>query len=486
MEVPITPGERISKHRQDVLRKALRCSQQEAVASATMTCTSDNFLNGFAIYMQATAMQMGWLTAIPQLLGAICQIISVWMGNHVKRKFLVVSVALSQSLVLGIMALLAVAFGMGGLDSTAVPLLILLAVAYFSCLNIIQPHWRAWMGNLVPPSRRGVFFASRSRLTMATSLLVFITGGIVLSYTDADNRAWIGFASLFGMAAIGRLISSVLLWRMHDPSPDSGQNDMRLLDSWHHVRESLKDPDFRHYSFFVATMQGAVALASPFFAVYMLRDLEFTYLQFSMNSMASIATQFFMLHFWGRLSDRFGNHIVLVTTSCMISILPLLWLVSPDYKYLLFVQVLSGMCWSGFTLCSANYLYDIRPHSTNFALYAAIQSGTGAFMVFCGGLFGGYLARHSSDIAHTITDFWQPGSTLFIVFLTSTMLRLMVVAGFVPLLKEPEIRKHPQVLQILFRVARFNAISGVVLDWMSVVRKPTASDELISSNDAEE
>ena len=475
MESSIPSREDSRSSRRAVLRKSLRCSQQEAVASATMTGTNDNFLNAFAISLQATVLQMGWLTAIPQLFGAVWQIVAVWMGNHVKRKPLVVGVALLQSILVGLMALLAVANGYEKLQSIRVVVLIVLTVGYFSCINIIQPHWRAWMGGLVPSSRRGVFFAARSRLTMAASLLVFIGGGVLLSYTDAANQVWIGFALLFGVAATGRFISAILLWCMHDPESESSLTRMRLRDSWLHIRESLKDPTFRNYSFFVACFQGAVAVSAPFFAVYLLRDLQFTYLQFSLNSIASIATQFLMLRFWGRFSDRFGNHLAMVISSCAIPVIPLAWLVSPDPVYLLLVQVGSGIFWSGFTLSTANYLYDIRPHHTNFALYAAIQSGSSAMMVFCGGLLGGYLARHAPAIADGIVEVWKPDSPLFIVFVTTSILRGTVVAYFMPRLKEPKIRNRPKLLDVIFRIARISSVSGVSLDWMSVTRKdPTA------------
>ncbi len=464
------PG-KINPLRKDELRKTLRCSQQEAVASATMTGTSDNFLNAFAIYLQATALQMGWLTAIPQLFGAFCQIISVWLAKRVARKPLVVGAAIVQALVVAGMAVLALIYGLKGQQWNGVGWLIALAVAYFCCLNIIQPHWRAWMGSIVPQRRRGAFFAARSRLTMIASLLVFIAGGLILSAGDAVNRAWLGFALLFGLAALGRLSSSVLLAKMQDPDPDSGRISMRLLDSWRHVRESLKDPTFRHYSFFVASMQGVVAISAPFFAVYMLRDLHFTYLQFSLNSIASVATQVVMLRSWGRFSDRFGNHLVMVICSALIPIIPLLWLVSPNFYYLLFVQMVSGLFWSGFTLSTANYLYDIRPHQTNFALYAAIQSGTSALAVFCGALFGGYVARHAPEIAAAIADVWVPSNALFIVFVTTSILRLVVVLAYMPLLKEPKIRRRPKVLELIFRVARFNAISGVALDLVGITKK---------------
>ena len=458
-----------ARRRKDHLRKTLRCSQQEAVASATMTGTSDNFLNAFAIYMQATALQMGWLTAVPQLLGGLWQIASVWLVGFFPRKPLVVATALLQAVLVAFMALLALSYGSDGGGERPVFWLILLAVGYFSCHNTIQPHWRAWMGGLVPRRRRGLFFARRTRLTMVASLLVFIAGGAVLTAGETFGRAWLGFALLFGTAALGRLVSAWLLGRMHDPETAVTLQEMRLVDSWRHVRESLKEPIFRRYSFFVACLQGAVAVSAPFFAVYMLRDLEFTYLEFSLNHIASIATQFVMLHFWGRFSDRFGNHLVMVLSSCVIPVLPLLWLVSPDFYYLLLVQVVSGLAWSGFTLSTANYLYDIRPHHTNFALYAAIQSGTSALLVFFGAILGGYAARHAPDIAAVLD--WGLASPLFVVFILSAGLRIAVAASFIPLLEEPHVRRRPQLLELIFRVARFNSVSGVSLDLLSVAKK---------------
>lgn len=450
------------------LRKTLRHSQQEAVASATMTGASDNFLNAFAVYLQAGAVQMGWLNALPQLFGALWQIGSVWLGGLFPRKPLVVGAALLQSLLVALMAALAVLRGVNYVEERAVFWLILLSIGYFSCLNIIQPHWRAWMGALVPPRRRGMFFARRTRLTMSSSLAVFIGGGAILALGEARSATWLGFTLLFGVAASGRLVSGWLLALMHDPDPGRHADKMRLRDSWRHVRDSLNDRTFRDYSFFVACLQGAVAVSAPFFSVYMLRDLGFSYVEFSLNNIASIATQFAMLHFWGRFSDRFGNHLVMVVSSVIIPLLPLLWLVSPDFHYLLLVQVVSGFAWSGFSLSTANYLYDIRPHHTNFALYAAIQAGTTALLVFAGAVLGGYAASHAETYLSSV---WDPPSWLFAVFLASSILRMLVAAAFIPRLKEPHVRRRPQVLELIFRVARFNAVTGVSLDYMSVARK---------------
>lgn len=466
----IAASQHHNRRRKSWLRKTLRRSQQEAVASAAMTATSDNFLNAFAVYLRASAVQMGWLTAIPQLFGAFSQLISAWIGNHIRRKPLVVVTAFVQAL--GVVGLAGLAWQRrGGATAWQVQILIMLAVIYFVCLNIIQPHWRAWMGGVVPQRRRGVFFAKRTRLTMVSSLLVFIIGGVLLNQSAEQDSAWLGFAVLFAIAAAGRGVSGILLGRMHDPDSTQSTSDSDLIDTWHHVREALRDPTFRNYSFFVAAMQGAVALSAPFFAVYMLRDLHFTYLQYSLNSIASVATQFLLLSFWGRFSDSFGNRSVMILSSCIIPIVPLLWLVSPHPYYLILVQIISGFAWSGFTLSTANYLYDIRPHHTNFAFYAALQSATSALCVFSGALMGGFVASKAPAVWLDLLQLKNWGHALFLVFMVTSSLRICVAIFFLPRLHEPHRRRGSDIRQIIFRIARLNAISGVALDWMSVAKK---------------
>ncbi|WP_082627933.1 MFS transporter [Pseudohongiella spirulinae] len=459
------------------LRRTLGLSQKEAVASATMTATGDNFFNAFAVYLQASALQMGWLTAIPQLFGALSQILSAWLGNYLPRKPMVVITAMLQALVVSALALLAILH-----PQNSVNWLIALAVLYFACTNFIQPQWRAWMGSLVPQRRRGAFFAARTRLTMIASLIVFAGGGVLLNFSASLSVVWVGFALLFSIAAIGRTLSARLLHLMHDPDPrphPERRNGFR--QSMSQLYSSLHDKTFRDYSFFVAGMQGVVAISAPFFAVYMLSDLGFSYLQYSLNAIASIVTQFLTLGFWGRFTDKYGNRIVMQFCCFTIPLIPVLWMLSPDFYYLLVVQMVSGFVWSAFSLSTANYLYDIRPHRSDFAVYAATQSALGALAVFVGAIGGGLIAAVAPDVfarfdIGTGLESWII-SPLFLVFAATTMLRLAVALWFVPRAREPRIRRRPGVLQLIYRISRFNAITGVSLDWLSVTRKSRPKDQ---------
>lgn len=447
------------------LRDTLNKSQKEAVASSTMTATSDNFLNAFALYLNASLMQMGLLTAIPQIFGAIAQLFSIWVGPRFSRKHLVSRSALVQALVVALMAVLAVC----QIDH-AVWALLLLAVCYHGLLNLIQPHWRAWMGSLVPPRRRGLFFARRTRLTMMSSLAVFIGGGYLLTATDHAWSEGLGFALLFLLAACGRLTSGRLLAQMHDPETHATDNRRSYRQTLVHCKDAMQDSVFRHYSLFVAGMQGVVALSAPFFAVYMLNELHLSYLQYSLTNVASILTQFVTLGFWGRISDKYGNRVVMLFCSALMPLLPSLWLFAWHFETIILIQLLSGFAWSGFTLATANYLYDLRPQRSSFATYAAVQSALGAIGVFAGALAGGLLASHAQSIRAWLDWDWL-SSALYLVFLCSGLLRLAMFLWFLPKAVEPRVLNTPKLLQVVYRVARFNAISGVVLDWLTVSKK---------------
>lgn len=458
-----------SRNRRDTrLRKTLSYSHKEASVSAIMNATGDNFFNAFAVFLQASAMQLSLLTAAPQLAGAVLQFVSVWLVRYVSRQRLVVITAACQACVVLGVAGLAASLWRGGAAVTA---LIGLVVLYHAANYIIQPHWRAWMGGLVPPRRRGVFFAARTKITMATSLLVFVGGGLLLTASERLHWVGLGFALLFGAASLGRLCSAILFYKMHDPDPHPSMSEAEVIHgTFKQCALALREKTFRNYSFFVAGMQGMVAISAPFFAVHMLNNLKFTYFEFCLNSVASIATQFLTLGFWGKVSDKFGNRLVMIVTSCVIPTLPLWWLVSPNFYYLLGVQALSGLAWAGFSLSTANYLYDIRPHRSNFAIYAALQSAIGAVLIFIGALFGGWVASRADEIVAALP--FHLGYGVFVVFVCSALFRTLVALWFLPRLEEPRIRNRPHILTLVFRVARFNPISGLVIDWLTVVRRP--------------
>ena len=449
------------------LRRTLALSQREAVASSATSGICDNFLNAFAIHLDATVPQIGWLTAFPQLIGAWLQLLSVWIGLHFERKRLILAGTICQAGALLGMATIAVIS-----PGAAAIKLIAMAVCYQAAQNFVQPHWRGWLGGLVPEGRRGRFFAHRTRISALAGFIAFLLGGLLLNVADGVAAADLGFAVLFLVALGGRTRATYLLQAMHDPAPHvSPATERTLRHTGRLLLAALGNRTFRNYTIFIAAMQGMVALSSPFFSVYMLRDLHFNYFDYTIVLATSILVQFLTLRAWGRISDRLGNRVVMILTSLLLPILPALWLVSHQFWYLLGIQIVSGVAWSGFSLGTGNYIYDLRPHHTHFATYAAVQSGLTATATFCGAMAGGYLAVVLPTTFTLGEHTLRIQSPLLGIFALSAVLRLAVALWFIPRAEEPRVRRRPKVRELIYRIVRYAPITGIVLDWLTITRK---------------
>lgn len=453
-------------------RRALRISQREAAGASVMSGVCDNYLTAFAIHLNATAQQIAWVTAIPQLLGAWAQLVSVCLAGRgpVRMRIIVGGATFQAACVAALMAL-----GFAPLES-AVTLLVVIAVLYQVGGNVVQPQWRAVMVLLVPERRRGRYFARRLRITAVTSFGALAAGGLLLHACAALGWTAGGFALLFAAALVGRMASVRDLGRLVDPD-GAVQAERPGLAGVRAARRAIAEPEFRRFTLFVAWMYGAVAMAGPFFSVHMLRNLGFSYLEFMASLAASIVMQFLTLTSWGHISDHLGNRVVLVATAFVIPLLPALWIVSGNFWYLLAVQALGGLAWGGFSLSSSNYLYDLQPAGGELATFAAVQAIVTGTAVFAGAMLGGYMATHlplAFDFGGMELRF---ENALYAVFAVSALLRLAVALWFTPHVVEIRLSRRVTVNEMIYRFARFNPITGVVMDLLDAVRPVNGARE---------
>jgi MFS family permease len=453
-----------------VVDRSLRHSLRDGVYFSAMIGSAESYFSAFAVFLKASTAQIGLLAALPPILASFSQLSSAWIGQALGakrqgssvRRHIIVFGAVLQALTLIPLALLPMIY-----PQWALPLLIACAVVYFIGPNIGSPQWGSLMGDLVPEARRGRFFALRTRLSSLANFSALILAGFVLHAFDQLERTYIGFLVLFVGAAFMRLASAWHLAHMHDPP-----GHLAALEApWHReLWRAFRGTGLLRFSVFFACMQFAVAIASPFFTLYMLRDLEFSYVAFMFNTAASVCVQFLTLSRWGRLSDLFGNRLILVTTGLIIPLLPSLWLVSTSYAYLLAVQALSGLAWAGFTLSATNSVYDLTPRNHRATLMA-VHNVLGATGVFLGAALGGWLG---TVLPREIDLFGVQGSwltPLYGVFLISTLARLTVAAVFLPRLKEARKVRRMTRTGLIFRVTRVHPVSGMVFEIVGRFRR---------------
>ena len=439
-----------------LFNRSLRYSEQDGKAYAVMTGAGETYFSAFALLLHAVTWQIGLLTALPPLIGSFAQLFSAWLGRIIhSRKTIIIGGALCQALSWIPVFALPLLF-----PDHSMTVLILCITVYHALGNVIIPQWSSMMGDLVRDNQRGRYFSRRNRLTSMVNFISLVAAGLVLYYFQLLNRALTGYFVIFLIAFISRLVSAMFLGRMYDPPGHVAMFDIpRGREFWRRARRS----HFMHFSVFIAIMNLAIGIASPYFTVYMLRDLQLSYLQFTVLTATSILAQFLTLNSWGRLSDAFGNRFIMLVSGCVVPFLPAAWILSTNFWYLLVVQVIAGFFWAGFSLCTANFLFDLVPPDKRIT-YMAVHNVFAAIGVFFGAALGALIAYIVGQLEPGQHLFPGLDYTLYYVFLLSTLLRLFVFIMFIPHIREVRAIRTPTAHGIVLRATRSPVLAGLVFE----------------------
>lgn len=427
----------------------------------------ETYLSAFALFLRASMPQIGLLASLPPLLASLVQLVSAWLGRLTgQRKAIVLAGASVQAFSWLPLIALPIVF-----DEFAVPLLIACVVIYQCGAHLSAPQWGSLMGDIVPIRRRGRFFAHRTRIVSLVTFVSLAAGGLALHFMNGKGLTLQGFVILFSIAMCARLVSIYHLSKMHDPPGHFAAMEMPVGPGWW---QRLHQSNFVRFSIFFALIQFSVAIASPFFTVYMLRDLQFSYVQFMTNTGMAILAQFLTLNQWGRISDVFGNRRILATTGIVIPLLPLLWAVSTNYWYLLAVQAISGLTWAGFSLSASNFLYDLIERNKR-STYLAIHSVLASLGIFAGAMLGGILGTTLPNRVEILgfTLGWL--SPLLGVFVISAVVRGVIVILLLPRIREVRTVRPISLTNLIFRVTRVNALAGMFFDVIGAKSKDSTA-----------
>jgi len=443
--------------------RSLRHSVRDGVAYSVMAGAGEHYIAAYALFLKASAAQISWLAAFPSLIGSFAQLFSAWLSSRLgQRKVIILSgVALQTAMWLPIIWLPYF------FPAHAVPVLIVCVTIYFAGNHLSAPVWNSLMGDLVPERRRGRFFARRTRLMSMMNFLAIVGAGLLLHAFESGGKVRLGFMLVFTLAALARFYSATQVARMHDPAHVPGAIDWPALPGlWQRLRGS----NCVRFTFFFGAMQFAAAIAAPFFVVYMLRDLGFSYLQYMSATALAVLAQIGSLRMWGRLGDIFGNRVILKVTGSVIPVFPVLWLISPHFAYVVVLQMLGGLFWSGFSLSASNYLYDsVSPERR--AAYSAVHNVFTSSAIFAGALLGGFLSLVIPENFTLFGRTWHWTSSLWGVLVVSSLARAAVTLSLAPALREVREVRRLTAAGLMLRVARFNALAELFFDMLASTRR---------------
>ncbi|MEK7874295.1 MAG: MFS transporter, partial [Chloroflexota bacterium] len=284
------------------IERALRYSSIEGMAYGVVQGAGEHFTPAYAVALGASNTQLAFLSSLPTFLGAFGQSSAARLAGLLGgRKRVVLAFAALQ----GLMWLPIVSVGF--LFPAHRPELLIAFLALYTLFGgFISPTWGSIMAEVVPEQLRGRYFSLRSRWSTLANMFAFLVGGGLL-FVLADKGP-LGFALIFAVAFIFRMVSLGMLTTLFEPHHDGKSDEAPSLRTF---VSQLPRTNLGKTFLYLFGVNFVVNLASPFFAPYMLRELKLDYLTYTVLDMLSIVAAVWAVTHWGAAADRVGNRKML-------------------------------------------------------------------------------------------------------------------------------------------------------------------------------
>ncbi len=429
------------------MKSALRYSVLDGAAYYAMYGFGEYYFAAYALLLNATDFQLGILATFPILIASIMQLFSINLMHKFKsRKKSVLALVFLQGLMILPIILIY------HIESYRLTLLTLLVTLYSIFGWLSNPIWVSWIGDLVPEKIRGKFFSNRQLVASSTMFVSFIIAGFILTYAK-DNfvNEYAGFAVIFIIAVIARLISVYFLSKQYEPKLKIKKQDNFSFKQF--LKEFKKRYKLGYFNVIIAYlsfMYFGLYITSPYIIAYLFKDLHFSYLQYVLFTATSLLFELAFLPIWGSFIDKYGPLKILKLTGYLLPIVPVLLAFSKSLPILILTQVVGGFLWAGFTVSSINFMLETTTKEKRVAAFAYYNFISGVF-IFIGSLIGAYIIKLALELnlSSISSIFW---SKYIIILLLGALMRLIAALIFLPKLKDIKVREEISSKDLLIKV----------------------------------
>lgn len=356
---------------------------------SVMVGCGETYFVAFALAMGMGEALAGLLGSVPLLAGALLQMASPWavekLGSH--KKWVVITSGV-QCLSFAPMIYMA-------LTGRMPAWLMFISVGLYWALNLGSgPAWNTWIGTVVPRPLRARFFASRSLAAQVVLLFSLVGAGVLLHFGKAefgdDRHKFLAvYAGLFALAALARLGSTLCHTGVREPEPmPVGQEHVPF-------RAFLRGPKAvsgGRLLLYMLGLQLCVQVSGPFFAPYMLRELQLDYLVFAGLMCCSFVGRVLAMPLIGRFAKKYGASNLLWIGG--VGILPMsgMWVLADSVWYLAVFQVMSGVVWACYEMATMLLLLETIPARQRTSVLTT-QNVLNATVIVAGSAVGAVLFK---------------------------------------------------------------------------------------------
>lgn len=409
--------------------KALKTSLKEGAFNSFSVSLGDTYITPFALALKANTVHIGLISSLIGLLSPIAQFYSNKLMKHHSRKNIAITFGMIQAFLWIPIALIAYANIQSWSTNNIIYLLIALYTGIAITSGFVYTAWFSWLGDLVPEKTRGKYFGKRTMYNGITGVLAIILGAFILDLFKTRGLVLVGFFIIFSVTSIIKLASLIYLKEQYAPAFKQKNNDFFSL--WAFIKNF---DNFGKFAVYYALFHVALMIASPFYSVYMLQELQFSYITFMAVALSGTVFHLVSAPLIGKWADRYGNKKIFVLGAILLSANPFLWMVLTNPWHLIFIaQLLVGIANACLAIAVTDFVLDStsQRHRGICISYTNILTGVG---IFIGALLGGFLIKYVE---------FGVLKQFMLVFLISGITRFAVSIFILPQVKE--IRRVKQI-----------------------------------------
>jgi MFS family permease len=388
-------------------QRSLVASAWDGAFATMMLGIVETFGVAGAVALGVRSVPIALLGPLPVWLGTLAQLgLRRRVAGHARKPWVVGAVRMQATMLL-VLALTGFAPA-----AWAAPLYVVAFILYGASNAAVSHLWMSWLAEVCPECVLGRHMAWRSAIFACVQLATTATAGWLARSFTSQTAPWTLYALAFVLAGAARYVSAGFLSIQYEPPPTP---PAPLAEPF---QPSVALARFARA---MALLNGSALLAGPFFAVWFLRDLRFSYLAFAGAGACTVAGSLVANRVVGRLADELGAARVLRVGAFFAALVPLPYLFIASVWAVWLSNFGSGIAWATVNLAAFKYLVQASrggPDRSGF-VYANLWLTSTTLVM---GLIGGLLTPHLPIL------FTWPLQTLFLI---SAVLRVAVAAfGF--------------------------------------------------------
>lgn len=329
----------------------IRASFRDASFTSLNVGMSESYFCAFMLALGINEVVAGLGIVVPQFIGVLFQLLSI------RSFFTQYSLKKRIMLFLSCQALALVPLIMAGVFRYNNPIFIIGVLGlYWACIHSINPAWTRLIGHTVPEQFRIRFFTIRNQFGQSSAYIGMVLSGVALYFAKDHGIEVQVFVSIFCFGFILKCLS-IREFKFNHKDYDLAPGSEERLPFRQFIKR-LKGTEQGKLIIFLFFFYITVHFSAPYFHPYMLKHLNFNYIEYMGITSLGYFGRVFMHRILQKKAKARHINLILLLATVGISTTPLLWTFTQNYLWLAIIEFLSGCYWAGFELATILLYYQ--------------------------------------------------------------------------------------------------------------------------------